>query len=89
MNKYRVEKIGFGYYLQQYGAINYDGIPDYGWKDVARFDSEESAKEYCRVYNLYLCPYEEMAEKEKEVEEIMNHYDEGCRKWSELFAKMK
>ena len=24
---------------------------------------------------------------EKEAEAIMNHYDEGCKKWSELFAK--
>lgn len=27
--------------------------------------------------------------KEKETEEIMNHYDDGCRKWSKLFAEMK
>ena len=28
-------------------------------------------------------------QKEKEAEETMNHYDEGCKKWTELFAKMK
>ena len=27
--------------------------------------------------------------KEKELEKVMNHYDEGCKKWEELFAKMK
>lgn len=27
--------------------------------------------------------------KEKELEAVMSHYDEGCKKWSELFAKMK
>lgn len=40
------------------------------------------------------CPYEkdggyyEMTAEEKEIEAVMNHYDEGCKKWSELFAKM-
>ena len=30
-----------------------------------------------------------LTEKEVEAEEIMNHYDEGCKKWSKLFAEMK
>ena len=27
--------------------------------------------------------------KEKELAKVMNHYNDGCKKWSELFAKMK
>lgn len=27
-------------------------------------------------------------EEEKEFEAVMNHYDEGCKKWAELFAKI-
>jgi hypothetical protein len=30
-----------------------------------------------------------LVKKEKEAEEIMNHYDEGCKKWSKLFAELK
>lgn len=29
-----------------------------------------------------------VCDKEREVNEIMNHYDEGCKKWSKLFANM-
>ena len=49
MRKYRIEKIGFGYYVQRYGIVNYDGIMDYGWKDCARFDDEDSAKKYIEM----------------------------------------
>lgn len=28
-----------------------------------------------------------LTEKDKEVESVMSHYDEGCKKWAELFAK--
>lgn len=47
-NKYRINKVGFGYYVQKYGTVNYDGILDYDWKDCARFDDEESAIEYIK-----------------------------------------
>lgn len=46
MTKYRVIKTGFSYYVQYYGIVNYDGILDYDWKDVARFDDEQCAMEY-------------------------------------------
>lgn len=49
MQKYRIQKIGFGYYVQRYGIVNFDGILDYDWKDCARFDDEESAKEYIKL----------------------------------------
>ena len=45
-NKYRLVKIGYGYYVQKYTVHNFDGILDYMWKDCARFDDEESAKKY-------------------------------------------
>lgn len=51
MKKYRIQKIGFSYYVQQYGVINLDGILDHDWKDCARFDNEESAKEYIKLIN--------------------------------------
>jgi len=46
MPEYRIKKIGFSYYVQKYGIVNFDGILDYDWKDLARFDDEESAKTY-------------------------------------------
>lgn len=46
MKQYRIEKIGPGYYVQRYGLVMLDGCPDYMWKDIARFDDEESAREY-------------------------------------------
>lgn len=49
MGKYRIEKSVFGFYVQLYGLVNYDGILDYDWKDVKRFDDEESAKEYIKM----------------------------------------
>jgi hypothetical protein len=49
MTKYRIEKIGFGYYVQYYGIVNYDGILDYAWKDVRRFDTYEEAKKYIEL----------------------------------------
>lgn len=45
-NKYRIVKIGFGYYVQRYTVHSFDGILDYMWKDCARFDDDESAKKY-------------------------------------------
>ena len=45
-NKYRIVKIGYGYYVQKYTVHSFDGILDYMWKDCARFDDEESAKKY-------------------------------------------
>lgn len=48
MQKYRIVKIGFGYYVQKYGLVYFDGVIDYDWKDCARFDNEESAKEYIK-----------------------------------------
>jgi hypothetical protein len=29
-----------------------------------------------------------VAEKEKEFEEVMNHYDDGCKQWSKLWSKL-
>lgn len=46
--EYRVEKIGFGYYVQRLSVVNYDGILDHDWKDCARFDTEDEANEYIR-----------------------------------------
>lgn len=46
MLKYRIEKIGFSYYVQRYGVVNFDGVLDYDWKNCARFDDEESARKY-------------------------------------------
>ena len=48
MEKYRVEKIGFGFYVQRFGLVMLDGCPDYMWKDVARFDTEEEAQNYIK-----------------------------------------
>ena len=42
---YRIIKKGFSYYIQHYWVVNFDGFPDYMWKDYASFDDEESAKE--------------------------------------------
>lgn len=39
-------KVGYSFYVQRYGMVNYDGILDYDWKDLARFDDEESARAY-------------------------------------------
>lgn len=50
MDKYRIEKIGFGYYVQKYAVVNFDGILDHDWKDVARFDDEESAEKYIELH---------------------------------------
>lgn len=30
----------------------------------------------------------DMTEEEKELEAVMNHYDDGCKKWSELLARI-
>ena len=46
MSRYRVVKVGYSFYVQRYGIVNYDGIRDYDWKDYARFDDEESALEF-------------------------------------------
>lgn len=50
---YRIEKVGFSYFVQKYGVVNYDGIRDYNWKDVKRCDSLEEAEEYVREMELY------------------------------------
>lgn len=46
---YRMKKMGFSYFVERYGIIDYDGIKDYGWSDCARFDDEESANAYIRA----------------------------------------
>lgn len=46
MRRYRVVKVGYSFYVQRYGMVNYDGILDYDWKDYARFDDEESARAF-------------------------------------------
>lgn len=45
--------------------------------------TEEDESYTASVYEM------DLTEEEAEAEEVMNHYDEGCKKWSELFAKMK
>ena len=45
LGDYRIIKKGYGYYIQHYWVVNLDGFRDYDWKDYARFDDEESAKE--------------------------------------------
>ena len=49
MRRYRVVKVGYSFYVQRYGMVNYDGILDYDWKDYARFDDEESAIAYMNM----------------------------------------
>jgi hypothetical protein len=49
MSKYRIVKMGFSYFVEIYSMVNYDGIYDYGWKEIARFDTEEEAQDYIRV----------------------------------------
>ena len=49
MRRYRVVKVGYSFYVQRYGIVNYDGIRDYDWKDCARFDDEESAIAYMNM----------------------------------------
>lgn len=44
--EYRVEKIGFGYYVQRLSVVNYDGILDHDWKDCTRFNTEDETNEY-------------------------------------------
>ena len=44
LGDYRIIKKGYGYYIQHYWVVNFDGMRDYMWKDYARFDDEESAK---------------------------------------------
>lgn len=57
MRRYRVVKVGYSFYVQRYGLVNYHGILDfdvvnnYGildfdWRTCARFDDEESALAY-------------------------------------------
>ena len=44
-----------------------------------------------KVYWCFGCRFamDDVSSKEKEAEAVMNHYDEGCKKWSELFASGK
>lgn len=48
MRKYRIVKVGFSYYVQRYGIVNFDGILDYDWKDCAKFDNETDAEKYVK-----------------------------------------
>lgn len=60
-------------------------------KSCGCWHQEESSIRARNSQNKVTGKFERMnlTEKEVEAEEIMNHYDEGCKKWSELFAKMK
>jgi hypothetical protein len=46
MDRYRIEKIGYSFFVQYYGIVNFDGILDYDWKNIAHFDSKQEAKIY-------------------------------------------
>ena len=50
--------------------------------------NEAEDKEYCPHCGENGCLMD-LTEEETEAETVMNHYDEGCKKWSELFAKVK
>lgn len=41
-----------------------------------------------KVYWCFGCRFE-IGTKEAEADAIMNQYDEGCKKWSELFSNIK
>lgn len=60
--------------------------------ELKAFELEEmkhsGAKEIGRLAKIFDDALQDIR-KEKELEAVMNHYDEGCKKWSELFAKMK
>lgn len=49
MSRYRIVRVGYSFYVQRYGMVNFDGILDYDWKDLARFDDEESAIAYMNM----------------------------------------
>ena len=43
-----------------------------------------------KVYWFFGCRFAmEGAEKYKEANEVMNHYDEGCKKWSNILMNAK
>lgn len=46
MKKFRICKIGCGYYVQKYGVVYLDGVLEHDWKNCARFDDLETAEEY-------------------------------------------
>ena len=46
MNKYRIWNCGYSYIVQKWGLVMLDGCPDYMWKNIARFDTEEEAQNY-------------------------------------------
>lgn len=39
MEKYRVIKIGYSYYIQRWGAVCLDGMMDHDWKDCFRLNN--------------------------------------------------
>lgn len=53
MERYRIQKIGFGFYVQRYSKVMLDGIPDYIWKDLKRFDTKAEALSYIMTEKQY------------------------------------
>jgi hypothetical protein len=70
-----------------------------GFTDGNFLDDEEKMKDFYELTKEeFLTSYSYLTEeeydntaklvkKEKEAKEIMNHYDEGCRKWSQLLQR--
>ena len=59
------------------------------------FDGEEEAtiellaeENNCKKSDI-IVTIEEKTEAEKECSKVMDRYDEGCKKWDELFKKLK
>lgn len=59
------------------------------------FDGEEEAtikllaeENNCKKSDI-IVTIEEKTEAEKECSKAMDHYDEGCKKWDELFKKLR
>ena len=59
------------------------------------FDGEEEAtiellaeENNCKKSDI-IVTIEEKTEAEKEFSKVMDHYDEGCKKWSKIFEGLK
>ena len=87
----RVKRVGNGVYVsidKKYAICkSFDGE----WNIYKRVYKTDSILEYIITYK-YLADAKKyiediMAKEEKEFEAVMNHYDEGCKKWAELLAR--
>ena len=78
MSKYRIQKMGFSYYVQVYGIVDFDGIYDYDWKDMALnwkiWEHYKTNDAYGRLYNDLWMKTDEFARDTLQGDELMYYY---------------